>query len=131
MEAAEKLARRIGAKCLVTGDSLSQVASQTVENLSCAESLTRLPVLRPLIGADKEEIIRLARTIGTYETSILPYEDCCVLCSPVHPVLRGDVDEALTCYRRLDVAGEIDRALSGALVEKRGFISPKPRHTPF
>ncbi|MDR0670176.1 MAG: tRNA 4-thiouridine(8) synthase ThiI [Treponema sp.] len=111
MEAAEKLARRTGAKCLVTGDSLSQVASQTVENLSCAESLTRLPVLRPLVGADKEEIIRLARTIGTYETSILPYEDCCVLFSPAHPVLRGGVDEAVGYYRQLDLAGEIDRAL--------------------
>jgi thiamine biosynthesis protein ThiI len=122
MEAAEKLALRIGAKCLVTGDSLSQVASQTVENLNCAESLTQLPVLRPLVGADKEEIIRLARSIGTYETSILPYEDCCVLFSPAHPVLRGSVDEARTYYRQLDLAGEIDRALSGALMEKRGFL---------
>jgi thiamine biosynthesis protein ThiI len=122
MEAAEKLARRIRAKCLITGDSLSQVASQTVENLSCAESLTRLPVLRPLIGADKEEIIRLARTIGTYETSILPYEDCCVLFSPAHPVLRGGVDEARGYYRGLDLTGEIDRVLSGAVMEKRGFL---------
>ncbi|MDR2136610.1 MAG: tRNA 4-thiouridine(8) synthase ThiI [Treponema sp.] len=124
MEAAEKLARRTGAKCLVTGDSLSQVASQTLENLSCAESLTQLPVLRPLIGTDKEEIVRLARSIGTYETSILPYEDCCVLFSPAHPVLRGGVDEARDLYRRLDLAGEIDRALAGAVVEKCGFTAP-------
>ncbi|MDR2376193.1 MAG: tRNA 4-thiouridine(8) synthase ThiI [Treponema sp.] len=124
MEAAEKLALRIRAKCLVTGDSLSQVASQTVENLNCAESLIQLPVLRPLIGADKEEIIRLARSIGTYETSILPYEDCCVLFSPTHPVLRGRVDEAQTLYKQLDLTEEIDRALSGAPVEKCGFLPP-------
>jgi thiamine biosynthesis protein ThiI len=122
MEAAEKLACRTGAKCLITGDSLSQVASQTVENLSRAESLTRLPVLRPLIGTDKEEIVQLARNIGTYETSILPYQDCCVLFSPAHPVLRGGVDEAREYYQGLDLAGEIDKALSGAVMEKHGFL---------
>ncbi|MDR3148360.1 MAG: tRNA 4-thiouridine(8) synthase ThiI [Treponema sp.] len=123
MEAAERLARRTGATCLITGDSLSQVASQTIENLGCAESLTRLPVLRPLVGSDKEEIVRLARSIGTYETSILPYEDCCVLFSPAHPVLRGNVAEAQRYYGRLDLAGEIDRALSEAVMEKCGFSS--------
>jgi thiamine biosynthesis protein ThiI len=126
MEAAEKLARRVRARCLITGDSLSQVASQTIENLSCAESLTRLPVLRPLIGADKEEIIRLSRAIGAYETSILPYEDCCVLFSPAHPVLRGGVDEARERYRKLGLGEEIDRALAEAVVEKRGFPPGPP-----
>jgi thiamine biosynthesis protein ThiI len=121
MEAAEKLARRIGAKCLITGDSLSQVASQTVENLSCAECLTELPVLRPLIGTDKEEIVRLARAIGAYETSILPYEDCCVLFSPVHPILRGGVAEARDYYLKLDLTAEIDAALAGARMDKQGF----------
>jgi thiamine biosynthesis protein ThiI len=120
MEAAEKLARRIRAKCLITGESLSQVASQTIENISCTESLTELPVLRPLIGTDKEEIITLARSIGTYETSILPYQDCCVLFSPAHPVLRGSVADARTHYRSLDLGQEIDRALSDAVMEKCG-----------
>jgi thiamine biosynthesis protein ThiI len=121
MECAEKLARRTRLKCLITGESLSQVASQTVENIACAESLVELPVFRPLIGTDKEEITRLAQGIGTYETSILPYEDCCVLFSPPHPILRGQVAEAREYYRALDLGGEIDAALSGATVEKCGF----------
>jgi thiamine biosynthesis protein ThiI len=125
MEAAEKLARRVRAKCLITGESLSQVASQTVENLSCTESRTGLPVLRPLIGTDKEEIIALARSIGTYETSILPYQDCCVLFSPAHPVLRGKVREARQYYQSLDLGPEIDSALSGAVTEKCG-LRPQP-----
>jgi thiamine biosynthesis protein ThiI len=124
MEAAEKLARRLRAKCLVTGESLSQVASQTVENLSCTESLVQLPVFRPLIGTDKEEIVRLAQAIGTYETSILPYEDCCVLFSPPHPVLRGAVAEARRCYRALDLGEPIDRALAEGIMTACGFPAP-------
>jgi thiamine biosynthesis protein ThiI len=121
MEAAEKLARKTGARCLVTGESLSQVASQTVENLSCIQSRTTLPVLRPLIGMDKEAIIRLARDIGTYETSILPYEDCCVLFSPAHPILRGRPEEARGLYEKLEAAPLIAEVLGGAVMEKCGF----------
>jgi thiamine biosynthesis protein ThiI len=121
MGAAEKLAHRIKAKCLITGESLSQVASQTIENLSCTESLTRIPVLRPLIGTDKEEIIRLAQSIGTYETSILPYEDCCVLFSPPHPILRGSAAEAQSHYQSLELDGEIGKALAGHVMVKCGF----------
>jgi thiamine biosynthesis protein ThiI len=121
MEAAEKLARRTRLKCLITGESLSQVASQTVENLSCTESIVRLPVLRPLIGTDKEDIIRLAQTIGTYTTSILPYEDCCVLFSPPHPVLRGAVTEARDHYDALNLGAEIDQALSNGVMVPCGF----------
>jgi thiamine biosynthesis protein ThiI len=127
MECAEKLAHRIKAKCLITGESLSQVASQTVENIACTQSLLQLPVLRPLIGADKEEIIRLAQDIGSYEISILPYEDCCVLFSPPHPVLRGSVEEARKYYEALELGEEIDRALEERTMEKCGFpatISP-------
>jgi thiamine biosynthesis protein ThiI len=127
MECAEKLARKIKAKCLITGESLSQVASQTVENIACTESLVRLPVLRPLIGTDKEEIIRLARNIGTYTVSILPYEDCCVLFSPPHPVLRGNVEEARKYYEALELGEEIDRALEERVMEKCGFpATPSP-----
>jgi thiamine biosynthesis protein ThiI len=121
MECAEKLALKIRAKCLITGESLSQVASQTVENIACTESLVRLPVFRPLIGTDKEEIIRLAQSIGTYETSILPYEDCCVLFSPPHPILRGNAEEARQCYQALDLGGEIGKALEERVMEKCGF----------
>jgi thiamine biosynthesis protein ThiI len=111
MECAEKIARKIKSKCLVSGESLSQVASQTVENLSCTQSRIRLPVLRPLIGADKETIIRQAERIGTYETSIQPYEDCCVLFSPPHPVLRGDPAEAAALYEALELEPLIDEAI--------------------
>jgi thiamine biosynthesis protein ThiI len=127
MDCAEKLARRIRAKCLITGESLSQVASQTVENIACTQSLVQLPVLRPLIGAGKEEIIRLAQDIGSYETSILPYEDCCVLFSPPHPVLRGNVEEARKNYEALGLGEEIDRALGEKNMEKCGFpATPSP-----
>jgi thiamine biosynthesis protein ThiI len=121
MECAEKLARRIRAKCLITGESLSQVASQTVENLSCTQSRISLPVLRPLVGLDKEDIIRTARTIGTYETSILPYEDCCVLFSPPHPVLRGSVEEAGGLYEKMELDALIGEALDKRVMEKCGF----------
>jgi thiamine biosynthesis protein ThiI len=121
MEGAEKIARRIRGKCLITGESLSQVASQTIENLRCTESRVSLPVLRPLIGAGKEDIIRIAEKIGTYETSILPYEDCCVLFSPPHPVLRGNVEEAKKLYGALELETLIDETLEEAVVEKCGF----------
>ena len=73
---------------LVTGESLGQVASQTIEALGVTEDVTNMPVLRPLIGMDKVEIIRMAREIGTFETSILPYEDCCTVFTPRHPATR-------------------------------------------
>jgi thiamine biosynthesis protein ThiI len=121
MEGAEKIARRTGGKCLITGESLSQVASQTIENLRCTESRVGLPVLRPLIGTDKEDIIGIAEKIGTYETSILPYEDCCVLFSPPHPVLRGKVEEAERLYGALEAENLVDEALREAVTEKCGF----------
>jgi thiamine biosynthesis protein ThiI len=111
MECAEKIAFKIKSKCIISGESLSQVASQTIENLSCTQSRNRLPVLRPLIGADKESIIRKAEQIGTYETSILPYEDCCVLFSPPHPILRGAPAEAGTLYEALELEPLIDEVI--------------------
>jgi thiamine biosynthesis protein ThiI len=112
MESAEKLARERGCKCLVTGESLSQVASQTVENIACAESVVTMPVMRPLIGMDKEAIIALSKQIGAYETSILPYEDCCVLFSPEHPVLHAKMDEAMSLYKKLELNSIIECATS-------------------
>ncbi|MDR2102887.1 MAG: tRNA 4-thiouridine(8) synthase ThiI [Treponema sp.] len=121
MECAEKLARRVRAKCLISGESLGQVASQTIENISCTESRIGLPVLRPLIGMDKDQIIKTARNIGTYTTSILPYEDCCVLFSPPHPILRGNPAEAGALYEQLQLSGLIEEALCGGIAEKCGF----------
>ena len=121
MECAERLALSRGDKCLVSGESLSQVASQTIENISCTQSRLKLPVLRPLIGANKEDIITLAENIGTYKTSILPYEDCCVLFSPPHPVLRGDPVEAGKLYEALEAGPLIEEALRTAESERCSF----------
>jgi thiamine biosynthesis protein ThiI len=121
MDCASRLARSRGCKCLVTGESLSQVASQTIENISCTQNPVSLPVLRPLIGMDKDEIIRRAEKIGTYKTSILPYEDCCVLFSPPHPVLRGDPSEAAGLYGALECEPLIAGALKSARIEKCSF----------
>jgi thiamine biosynthesis protein ThiI len=121
MECAEKLALDQGDKCLVSGESLSQVASQTIENISCTQSRIGLPVLRPLIGMDKDDIIRLAEKIGTYETSILPYQDCCILFSPPHPVLKGNPVEAGTLYDALDTGPLLEEALRTRQIERCSF----------
>lgn len=111
MKAASILAKKTGAACLISGESLGQVASQTVENLSITESAGSLPLLRPLIGMDKEEIIQTALEIGTYDISILPYEDCCVLFAPKHPVLHGNVIQAQELYANLDSESFIQKAV--------------------
>jgi thiamine biosynthesis protein ThiI len=114
MDCAERIAFMRHCHCLITGESLGQVASQTIENITCVESRVTLPLLRPLIGMDKEGIIRVAQDIGTYETSILPYEDCCVLFSPKHPMLKGDVATAKRLYEGLELAPLIEDAVSAA-----------------
>ncbi|MFP3040646.1 tRNA 4-thiouridine(8) synthase ThiI [Treponema primitia] len=121
MEGAERIAKIRRSKCLITGESLSQVASQTVENITCTQSRLRIPVLRPLIGMHKDAIIRKAEEIGTYETSILPYQDCCVLFSPPHPILRGDPAEANRLYDSLDLDELIEKAVRESVVERCGF----------
>ncbi|MDR1908384.1 MAG: tRNA 4-thiouridine(8) synthase ThiI [Spirochaetaceae bacterium] len=121
MEAAELLARRQRCKCLITGESLSQVASQTVENITCTQSRITLPVLRPLIGMDKESIIAAAVSIGTYETSILPYQDCCALFSPANPVLRGNAAEAGALYESLELRPLIAEALANRRIDKCAY----------
>ena len=85
MRIAAELARKIGATVLVSGESLGQVASQTLENMMVIQTATTMPILRPLVGMDKNEIIVEARKLGTFETSILPDEDCCTLFTPPHP----------------------------------------------
>ena len=124
MEAAEALALRRRCQCLITGESLSQVASQTIENIACTGSRTALPILRPLIGMDKDRITRTAEAIGAYETSILPYQDCCVLFSPPHPVLRGNREEAGRRYASLALAGLLEDALREGRTAACGFPPP-------
>ena len=110
MKCANLLAERIHADCIITGESLGQVASQTVENLAVTESFAEYPLFRPLIGLDKEEIVATANEIGSFNTSILPYEDCCVLFTPKHPVLRADIEEAKEIYSKLEVDEMIQKA---------------------
>ena len=93
MRLAQRVADEVRAKALVTGECLGQVASQTMEALRVSEDVVELPVLRPLIGMDKEEIIRISRKIGTFDTSILPYEDCCTVFTPRHPKTKPHVEE--------------------------------------
>ncbi len=114
MEAAHSLAHRIHATSIITGESLGQVASQTAENMRITQAWTTLPVLRPLVGTDKEETVALAREIGTYETSILPYEDCCVLFSPRHPLLKPDFNEQKSAYEKLELTELVKASLESA-----------------
>lgn len=95
MRIANAIAKRQGCEALITGESLAQVASQTVKALQCTDTAQDLPVLRPLIGMDKTEIIGTARHINTFETSILPYEDCCTIFTPPHPKIRPELEEVL------------------------------------
>jgi tRNA uracil 4-sulfurtransferase len=106
------LAEKTGALCLITGESLGQVASQTVESMAFTGSLTALPVFRPLVGMNKEEIISIAQKIATFETSNLPYADCCVLFSPEHPLIHPDLRKMGLSYARLDVEQLLRDALS-------------------
>lgn len=121
MRLADQLAKELRCGALVTGENLGQVASQTMGALRVSEDVTDLPVLRPLIGMDKEEIVRLARKIGTFDTSILPYEDCCTVFTPRHPKTKPDVDEVRQMEQALDVEGLCQRAMAGRELVKVNF----------
>ena len=113
MRIAEKIAEAQGAKAIVTGENLGQVASQTMEAMASTQAVISLPVLQPLIGMDKEEIVRFARRIGTFETSILPYEDCCTVFTPRHPKTHPKVEEVERAEREMDVDGLVAEAVAG------------------
>ena len=113
MRIAQEVANRCGAKALVTGECLGQVASQTMEALRCTGAVVDLPVLRPCIGMDKEEIVQIARKIGTFETSILPYEDCCTVFTPRHPRLRPMPGEVEAAEQTLDIDAMVKAAVDG------------------
>ncbi|MDP6837188.1 MAG: tRNA uracil 4-sulfurtransferase ThiI [Candidatus Marinimicrobia bacterium] len=110
----EAVARRERAHAVVTGESLGQVASQTLENMDVIESVTAIPILRPLIGMDKQEIIDVARDIGTYETSILPDQDCCSLFVPERPATKARLADVAKAEEALDVEGLVNEALDTA-----------------
>jgi thiamine biosynthesis protein ThiI len=111
---AEEIARREGAKAIVTGENLGQVASQTLENLTAIQAAARLPILRPLIGFDKEEIIDWAKTIGTYPVSIQPDQDCCRLFIPPHPSVAAEIGEVEKAERELNVPDLVKMGLETA-----------------
>ena len=113
MRIAQRIAVDNGAKAIVTGENLGQVASQTMEAMASTQAVIDLPVLQPLIGMDKEEIIRLARRIGTFETSILPYEDCCTVFTPKHPRTKPKVSEVAAAEAALDVEALVEEAIKG------------------
>ncbi len=114
MRIADRIAADNGCGAIVTGENLGQVASQTMSAMAVTEAVCTRPVLRPLIGFDKEEIVRLARRIGTFETSILPYEDCCTVFTPRHPELRPTVAKAEDAEAALDVDALVEEAVRGA-----------------
>lgn len=115
MRISERLAREAGSLALITGESLGQVASQTLPALVTTDSVVNMPVLRPLIGMDKEEIIKISRNIDTFETSILPYEDCCTVFTPKHPKTRPTLESCLEAEQRLDIERLIEKAVSETL----------------
>ncbi|HVZ73775.1 MAG TPA: tRNA uracil 4-sulfurtransferase ThiI [Polyangia bacterium] len=114
MRIADVVADDLGSAALVTGENLGQVASQTVENMTAIQAVSRRVVLRPLTTYDKTETTDLARKIGTFETSILPFDDCCSLFVPRHPATRARVQDAEKIEAELDVAGEVAAAVAGA-----------------
>jgi len=120
---AEQVALREGAKALVTGESLGQVASQTLDNLAVIEEAVGIPILRPLIGSDKEEIVQQARALGTYEISIIPDQDCCRLFVPQHPATLSNVEEVAAAEINLNIQKLVQMGLDQ--MEIRGFEFPE------
>jgi thiamine biosynthesis protein ThiI len=118
---AEGIARKEKAKALVTGESLGQVASQTLENLSVIQAAATRPILRPLVGMDKQEIIDQARRIGTFDISSIPDQDCCQLFVPKHPATKATVHEAEDAELRLDVMELVRSGMDGATQEEFTF----------
>ncbi len=111
MRVSSLLAAHRGAGCLVTGESLGQVASQTLESMAFTQTAAGIPVLRPLVGMNKEEIISVARKIGTFETSNLPYDDCCTLFSPARPLIHPSVEKMVRAYRGLGIDELVEETL--------------------
>jgi thiamine biosynthesis protein ThiI len=124
---ASALAERSDATVLVTGESLGQVASQTLENMAVIEKAAAFPIMRPLIGMDKNEIIEQARRLGTFETSIIPDQDCCTLFVPAHPETRARIAEVEAAEARFDIPRMIDDALRATEVE-RFWFPPRASH---
>ena len=117
MTLAERCARTYKCGALITGESLGQVASQTMEALNVTNEVVSIPVFRPCIGLDKEEIVQIARQIGTFETSILPYEDCCTVFTPRHPRTRPVLEKVLAQQAKVDFDALVEEAWGSMYTE--------------
>ena len=113
---AEKYAKKIKAKIIINGESIGQVASQTLDSMVCINEVTNMPVIRPVATYDKLEIIDIAKKINTYETSILPYEDCCTIFVPKHPVIKPELEKAKEYEKAFDFEKLIDESINGIKV---------------
>ncbi|MBR5505962.1 MAG: tRNA 4-thiouridine(8) synthase ThiI [Clostridia bacterium] len=113
MQISQRIAEKRGCSALITGESIGQVASQTMGALAVTDDAVTMPVFRPLIGMDKEEIVEISRKIDTYETSILPYEDCCTVFTPRHPSTKPKLAKVLLSQNQLDIERLIDEAVEG------------------
>ena len=120
MRIAEIIARQDGAQALITGESIGQVASQTMEALGCTDAVVDMPVFRPAIGMDKSEIIERAQKIGTFETSSLPYEDCCTVFTPKHPATHPRMELIQKAEEALDSEALIAAAIEGTEIVEVG-----------
>jgi thiamine biosynthesis protein ThiI len=112
MRIAERLAIQQGDQAIITGESLGQVASQTIESITSSNSVVTMPVLRPLIAFDKIDIIEISRKIDTYDTSILPYEDCCTVFLPKYPAIKPNLERVKRAEAKLDIEALIDEAFT-------------------
>ena len=122
MAIADRIAKDRGCGGLITGESLGQVASQTMQAIGVTDPMATLPVFRPCIGMDKEEIVQIARHIGTFETSILPFEDCCTVFTPRHPRTRPELVKVIEQEKKLDFDALVQEAIDGLTVE---YIQPE------
>ena len=118
---AERVARARGAQALITGDVVGQVASQTLENLAVVGSVAAMPIFRPLIGMDKDEIMAEAARLGTYPISIVPDQDCCTLFTPRNPLTRAKLAEIEAAEQALPIEAMVERAVQDAIVEDFRF----------
>lgn len=121
MRIAQRIAEKEESKALITGESLGQVASQTLNALACTDAVVGMPVFRPLIGLDKDEIIKVSKKIDTFNISIEPYEDCCTVFTPKHPKTKPQISIIETAEQALDVEGLIERALSNVTINNICF----------
>jgi thiamine biosynthesis protein ThiI len=111
MEISARIAKWDGCGALVTGENLGQVASQTMEAMAVTGAVVDMPIFMPLIGMDKEEIVTISRKIGAFETSILPYEDCCTVFTPKHPKTKPTIGQLINAEAKLDRQAMIDKAV--------------------